>query len=387
MKKLKITELGPIKDANITFGDLTIFVGPQASGKSILLQLIKLLIDKKKIRTTTEQYGFVWGNDEKEILNRYFGEGMSGIWNSATHIEFDHKAYNLKYLLPNRQDLFSRLEGDQLFYIPAQRIVSLQNGWPRFFTDYEDSVPYILREFSETLRLFCEENLITENSSFFSQKDGLKSELKFSFDNSIFHGGKIVTESKGKKRFKLEMENSSIPFMVWSAGQKEFMPLLLSFYYLCPPSRPSKRHHIKYVIIEEPEMGLHPQAIQSVLLQVLDLMSRGYQVVISTHSPVVLEFAWSLGHLKKNNAGYKSLAKLFELNSVSTSAKNMLNLALKSKIKTYFFERIQSKVTVKDISSLDAGSNDEFVSEWGGLATFNSKAIDIVSNSYPHDES
>ena len=387
MNNLTIKSLGPIKEANITFGDLTILVGPQASGKSIALQLIKLIIDKKKIRTITEQYGFVWGINEEEILNRYFGEGMAAIWNSETKVKFDNKTYTSKYLLAKRQDLFSRLEGEQLFYIPAQRIVSLQNGWPRFFTDYEDSVPYVLRDFSETLRLLCEENLNNRQFSYFSEKNGLKQELRTSFDKSIFHGGKVVTDRIGKKRFKLEIGKSSIPFMAWSAGQKEFMPLLLSFQYLCPNGiRNNKVHHIKYVIIEEPEMGLHPQAIQSVLLQVLDLMSRGYQVIISTHSPIVLEFAWAMEYLKKNSADYKSLALLFNLKSISTGIRIVLSKALDSKIKTYFFDRNNTKVIVRDISSLDAGSNDEGISEWGGLASFNSRAIDIVSNSYPNEE-
>ena len=35
-------------------------------------------------------------------------------------------------------------------------------------------------------------------------------------------------------------------------------------------------------------MGLHPQAILSVMLLVLDLLRRGYRVAISTHSPLVL---------------------------------------------------------------------------------------------------
>ena len=93
MRNIKIKSLGPIHEADINFGDLTFFVGPQASGKSILLQLIKLLIDKRHIRRTIEQYGFIWSNYEEEVLNRYFGEGMGGVWTKATEITFDGKEY------------------------------------------------------------------------------------------------------------------------------------------------------------------------------------------------------------------------------------------------------------------------------------------------------
>lgn len=45
MTQLNIKNLGQIKSANIDFGDLTLFVGAQSTGESILLQLIKLLLD------------------------------------------------------------------------------------------------------------------------------------------------------------------------------------------------------------------------------------------------------------------------------------------------------------------------------------------------------
>jgi predicted ATPase len=38
MKKLRVSNLGQIEEANISFTDLTLFVGPQATGKSIILQ-------------------------------------------------------------------------------------------------------------------------------------------------------------------------------------------------------------------------------------------------------------------------------------------------------------------------------------------------------------
>ena len=47
MERIKLTSLGQITEADITFGDMTIFVGEQASGKSILLQLVKLISDAR----------------------------------------------------------------------------------------------------------------------------------------------------------------------------------------------------------------------------------------------------------------------------------------------------------------------------------------------------
>lgn len=368
MENIKVKSLGPIKEANINFGDLTLFVGPQASGKSILLQLIKLLVDKKSIRRTIEQYGFIWGNQEEEILDRYFGEGMGSIWTKDTEVIFDHKNYKSDYLKPKQNESYKTAE-DQLFYIPAQRIICLQNGWPRYFTEYEDAVPYVLRDFSETLRQFLESGLGKEEAVF-PKNQRLKQPVRNSINNSIFHNGKITIDKTNKKRLKLNIGSSSLPFMAWSAGQKEFMPLLLSFYYLCPGSKASRKEGIKYVIMEEPEMGLHPEAIQSVLLQVVDLISRDYQVIISTHSPVLLEFAWAFNILKEAKATGKDLFSLFNLPN-STSLKDMFGKQLNSKtINTYYFDRKDGQVSVRDISSLDASSEDEAVAEWGGTVIF-----------------
>jgi predicted ATP-dependent endonuclease of OLD family len=40
MNQLEIKSFGPIEEANVQFGDLTLLVGAQASGKSIFLQLL-----------------------------------------------------------------------------------------------------------------------------------------------------------------------------------------------------------------------------------------------------------------------------------------------------------------------------------------------------------
>lgn len=379
MKSITVKYLGPIHSADINFEDLTLFIGPHASGKSILLQMIKLMIDKDHIQNTIEQYGFVWGNNVDAVIDRYFGEGMSGIIQSDTTLKIDGIPYPIKDL-PKKS---STPKKENIFYIPAQRVVCLQNGWPRFFTDYEDSVPYVLRHFSETLRQFLESSTNLANTIIFPQKERMDAELQGSYNNSIFHDGTITLDKTVKKRFKLNVGNSSIPYMAWSAGQKEFMPLLLSFYWLSPIDKSEQKDHIQYVIIEEPEMGLHPQAIESVILQILDLMGRGYKVIVSTHSPVLLEFAWVFQYLKKEGTDGSQL--LSELFGTKEYRKELFEELLKRKeISTYYFDRKDNKVDIKNISTLDAGSEDISIAEWGGLASFSSKASDIIAKAVSH---
>ena len=89
MENIKIKSLGPIENADINFGDLTLLVGPQASGKSIFIQMLKLIIDKKHIRKTLEQYNFVWSKDSDKLFDLFFGDGMHGIWTKQTEINYD----------------------------------------------------------------------------------------------------------------------------------------------------------------------------------------------------------------------------------------------------------------------------------------------------------
>ena len=379
MKQLKVKSFGPINQADIKFGDLTLLIGPQASGKSIFLQLLKLLIDKYHIRKTVEQFNYVWKN-EKDILNLFFGEDMADIWRQESEISFDGKKYSKDFVLPKK----GRNEGsakanseEQLFYIPAQRILSIADGRPKNFIEFDTSAPYVLRYFSETLRLLLQNGM---ESSIFPIVNRLKDTLRKLFDDSIFHGGNVfLDERTGQKKFRMKVGEMNVPFITWSAGQKEFMPLLLAFYHLCTPSKVAKKDDYKYVVIEEPEMGLHPQAIKSVILQVIDLLSRDYKVIISTHSPIFLEFAWAFNLLKNNNAPDKSLYELFDLKATQQVKLLLDNILSTKDINTYYFSRTNNQVVVKDMSSLDANSDDTDISEWGGISSFASKANDIVS--------
>jgi energy-coupling factor transporter ATP-binding protein EcfA2 len=378
MKTLKINEFGPISDLSIDFGDLTLFVGPQASGKSLVLQLLKLITDKKHIRKTLEQYGFSWGSDEGAILNRYFGEGMASIWNDQTKLIIDGKTIDKNILLPKQRENIKDAT-EKLFYIPAQRVICLQEGWPRFFTAYEDSVPYVLRYFSESIRLFMEASYGKYSDSVFPKPQSLKSPLRDAFNKSIFHDGKIKLDTLGKKRFMLEIGDSMLPYLTWSAGQKEFMPLLLSFYYLCPASKSARKDDFKFVVIEEPEMGLHPQAIIAIVLQIIDLLSRDYKVIVSTHSPVLLEFAWAFQFLKEAGIESEGLYKLFNLKKSQPLNRLFEGILQNKTINSYAFTQSAQGIIIKNISTLDAGNTDPDIAEWGGLSTFSSRASEIIS--------
>ena len=374
MERIKLTSLGQIREADISFGDLTVFVGEQASGKSILLQLVKLISDAGNITQTLKKHGFDWQKKAESFLSLYFGEGMETIWNEdKTTVTVD------KVDFTPRKALSRRKKNENLFLIPAHRVMTLRDGWPRAFTDYAVGDPYVVKQFSEQLRLLMEAGLGSGESAIFPQVGRMNKAIQDAIGESIFGEAEVKLDRSGlRKRIVLDVAGSQLPFMTWSTGQREFTPLLLGLYWLMPSGKARKKNNINWVVIEEPEMGLHPKAISALLIVFLELMRRGYKVIVSTHSAQVLELVWAVQYLVKAGAGPMPLLKVLDLKS-NYFSKPLAEVVLEKTFKTYYFSRQDKIVSVKDISTLDAEDPDEAVSDFGGLTAFSTKVSDVVT--------
>lgn len=383
--ELKIRNFGPIKEADIDFGHLTFLIGPQASGKSLSLELLKLIIDKQHIISTLRNYNYILSKtDAKNVLEWYFGEGLSGLFKEETEISWTGNLFSPQDLLKIiTKQKASEVQNESVFYVPAQRTLSISDGRPKNFMEYDVSNPYVLRRFSETLRIFMQGGLGNPDT-IFPMRNRLKGSIKKSIKYTIFHDGKVVIDKTGEQRkMKLEIDDMRIPFMAWSAGQREFMPLLLAIYCLSgPPTQVINKRDYQWVIIEEPEMGLHPRAIQSVLLEIIELVQSGYRVVVSTHSVTFLEFVWAFKNMQLlSDEKFKTaMCEMFDIR-INTTAANLFDHLKEKTIKTFYSAKQLSEngVTFEDISSLDAFSEDINISEWGGLSSFAGKSSDIVS--------
>jgi hypothetical protein len=183
----------------------------------------------------------------------------------------------------------------------------------------------------------------------------------------------------GQRRFVLRSgDGPSLPFTVWSAGQREFVPLLLGAYQLLPRTKAPRRDQLGLAVIEEIEMGLHPQAISAAMLLVLDLLQRGYRVCLSTHSPHVLDVVWALRRFRECGVGEQSVFDLFGLPS-SPETRKLAGAALDpaKSARVYYFERKHGMV--QDISDLDPGSANAAEAGWGGLTEFSGHVGNLVA--------
>lgn len=382
MTTLNIQNLGQIREARLSFGDLTVLVGPQATGKSIALQLLKLMLDAGQVQEEMGKYGLDWEHSLPEFLDVYFGEGMRSIWQEgSSSIEWEGKPVDLPQIAkrkrPNKEET--------LFFIPAQRVLALRDGWPRPFTDYTPGDPFAVREFSEKLRVLVEQEF-GATGDLFPQERRLKREFRDLLQRHVFSNFHLkVDKFRSQKRLVLGPAETkeSLPYMVWSAGQREFVPLLLGFYWLMPPTKVSTRDEIRWVVLEELEMGLHPRAIAVVLLLVLELVARGYRVCLSTHSPQVLDAVWALKQLKANGADAHAILDIFEADNTQAMRK-LADTVMQKALKVFYFDREIG--TTRDISELDPTAEEEGLSGWGGLSEFSGRASRAVARSAANAE-
>lgn len=388
MDNFKLRNFGPIDSVNLQIGDMTIIVGEQALGKSIVLETFKLLVDSRSIVSNLQRYSFVVGKrNPNQLLNSYYGVGLASLWQKDSELILNDKKFTKTGLFPkkvdNSEDDKDESSEEKVFYIPAQRILCVTDGRPKNFMEFSPSTPYVLKQFSETIRVFLQFGL-GGNSQIFPIKTRLKGFVRNSLDNAIFHDGRVVMRDRdGVKEMMMDVDNTSLPFMTWSAGQKEFLPLLLGFYCLTgAPTSVVRKENYDYVIIEEPEMGLHPNAILAVILQTLELIQNGFKVILSTHSTVMLEFAWAFNLLRRTDSPATAIAKLFNMPDDNSKVRDMLTGIGDKSINAYMFYRDKDSHCVKshDISSLDVGSEQEFVSSWGGLSSFAEKAATVVAS-------
>lgn len=147
-QKLKIENFMKIKKAEIEFGDLTVFVGHNGTGKSSLLQFLKLLLDKDYIHSTLISHGVTW-NDKYDFLKTYFGEGKENILD-GTYCEFNEKMI-ISDSLVERKEEYPKHINEKCRYIPSQRVFTfIYNNYLEPFR-YSNGSSFVFHNFNEQL--------------------------------------------------------------------------------------------------------------------------------------------------------------------------------------------------------------------------------------------
>lgn len=366
VETLQVSDFAHISQIDVELGNLTVLVGPQGSGKSLALQLFKLGIDRYEIVSALRDAGHAF-EEPATLLDLYLGRGMGTGLRANSSIRIGNRELNLVRTARSHRGA----DVGRVFYIPAHRALLLADGWPAPFKRLTSDTPAVARLFSENLfTLFGHRS----EKELFPVERRLKSDYRDVIDAAVYHGGRVrIDEVEHRYRLELAFGNETkLPFMTWTAGQREFTPLLLGLYHLMPPRHKKRVEGIDWVLIEEPEMGLHPRALSAVLLLVLELLWRGYNVVLSTHATLVLDVVFTLRTLaERTRRAPQSLFDAFGIRRYPATQK-VLDAALTHTYKTFYFGFQNGTVMSKDISALDPSSPDREEAEWGGLTGFSS---------------
>jgi len=71
LDRFKVSDFGPIFDADVTLDDLTILIGTQASGKNLFLVLFNLVKDYAPILSTLKKHNYILDKTPAFSLTEY----------------------------------------------------------------------------------------------------------------------------------------------------------------------------------------------------------------------------------------------------------------------------------------------------------------------------
>lgn len=213
MRRLKIRNLGALKDVDIEFSQVNVIIGPQSLGKSTVLKVASYCTwVEKRIELTQNYVQFAQGDAFiKELVEFH---KLNGYIKSDTYIEYETDFMKFSYDHANKQFHFDwrdrrwEYRRPKVSYIPSERnLVAAIPNW------YEVSMGRNnIRSFMtdwETARQTTTEDL-----------DILNLDVTYHY------------ESEGKKDKVQSHQSSSLDFTNTSSGLQSLIPLFVHLNYL-----------------------------------------------------------------------------------------------------------------------------------------------------------
>jgi energy-coupling factor transporter ATP-binding protein EcfA2 len=354
MRQLNIKDFSCIKSAEIKFNRLTVLIGPQASGKSVICKLSYFFIEMISMQNEFIATGrsFIL---YKEFVNKKFSEWFppSAWGDKKFSIEFVAGSYKVtlnRITYAKKVSLDYRLKFSQEFqndYEAMVALVSKQQAKVKDAHAYDFEREYemrqVVRKYASALmgKDFVDHQFfIPAGRSFFtsigkavaafeqgrvldpliirfgrlfaSYKDFGRSRRYFREDSKEWGiderfakllGGKLIVS--GEEESVLCPDGRLIPLSTLSSGQQELLPLVTVLPNVI--DRGAKQS----IYIEEPEAHLFPSS-QSELIEIfttfLSRAGAGTDLIMTTHSPYVLVKVNNLikaGQLGRSNSQLK----------------------------------------------------------------------------------
>ena len=309
-ERLIVKSFGPVKDLDILFKKVTLFIGDQGTGKSCVSKLFsmfkwteKVLSQKKYKLSYFEQY-----NRFQKMLCKY--HRIESFVNESSYIKFEGDLYDFLYENGNFSviDKNHEIKGiSKVMYVPAERsIVSVAENKSKLLKELPDSSETFSDEFVNAKKFFQNgynlpfEGLRFEYDSLndagwihgtdykvrlINASSGIQSSLPMCIVSEYLSSKisdkeevKLSKEEKDKleKRVAEIMQDEDL-----SDSIKDMMIRQLSY---------ANRYDRLINIVEEPELNLFPRSQMEVLKSLVlnNASSDDNMLVLTTHSPYSL---------------------------------------------------------------------------------------------------
>ncbi len=320
MAKLKIKNIGPIRDGldsnngYINFRGITIFLGRQGSGKSIIAKIYSTLswIEKALVRGDFSPSYLMQYNRFKKQFDY---QNISNYFTASSLIKYEGDAFNISY---SNQRLEIRKKEDssvynfpKIMYVPAERNFITTVDRPDLVKRLPMPLYTFLKEYDAAKQSNSESiNLPIGNVKFEYRKQSKKSllvgdgykidllEASSGFqslvplylvtkylsqiikhkDDNTYNESSFEEEKRLRKEIDKILESNNISKEVKLALLEK---LSSRFKYSCFIN-----------IVEEPEQNLYPLSQKEILFELLKFnnQTEANNLVITTHSPYIINY-------------------------------------------------------------------------------------------------
>ncbi len=279
-----VRSFGPIQQADIALRDLTVFIGPQASGKSLVSQVLFFMmwlelgergqdidhalaawLGAPLSTYATSDTMCQWFPDGTDEASQMWWDGQAMQGNALVQQRLAQGATQLEkhVYIPAGRSLYS--------YVPPHTMLRLNRQLPGYILLFYDALGSAIEHLATPDSRIANSMPPSPARMLLEQRmDALvQGKIRYS------HETMLVAVGNGKKQV--------LASQLLAAGQREILPFLALVQ-----DGVIARQQLRFVVLEEPEAHLHPGAQRMVMEMVAILIRQGVRVVLTTHSPYIL---------------------------------------------------------------------------------------------------
>lgn len=275
--KLKLNNIAAIKEADINLNSLTVIAGENDQGKStvgrVLYALIKTIRWSSNTQSATELKQVYINNFNKNIRDLFKGQ-----ISKAGSISFEYLGEQFHLVIKNDRCVN--------FDFPQE----YKNTEPKAYTPLLIETPYIWNIFPSLKTINALNS--SENEIDFEVSQVLKdlySALTVKLQDNDYKI-KIDVESIINGRF----EESGLGEYIFRKGEEkiELANLAMGIKYFGLLQVLSNKNYLfdgQILILDEPEVHLHPKWQVELVKVIIKLVERGVKILVNSHSPYMIE--------------------------------------------------------------------------------------------------